>query len=207
MSLYILAASLYLFGVTIAYQNPSIWPVHVRKSRSTRVNMNPEHLIDCAVNSQIADLYGGVGSPVCIETKVSVFSGLGGLFDEAVTIGFLVMSYFFFKRSANGVIDWIDTEIGTENDYIDIEATSISSARGGWHGDQGLQSRREEEEVMEGTLVCPQCVGTGHFTWADSTDGDDYTTEEVCELCEGTGRIEQISWGRKTFTLPSDMKE
>ena len=198
MDVFYILTVLWLLNSAAAYQISSRGYIMGRNRLPNRLRMSPEHLIDCATNSQIADLYGGGGSPICIQSNVGVFSGLRGLFDQAVTIGFLVMSYFFFKRSANGVVDWIDTEVDPDSDYIDIDVNQNPSPSGRRRG-QDVRRRQDQDETEDGTRVCPQCVGTGYFSWEDGA-------EEECELCEGTGHIEQISWGgqRKanSFTLP-----
>lgn len=135
-----------------------------RSTAATHLHVGPDHLIDCAQSPQLAELFGGVKSDVCLQTQMGLFSGVGGLFDQAITIGFLVMSYFFFKRSANGVIDWIDTEVDEE----DILYNSSGAAA---------------------DTNCPKCAGTGRFSW----DDDDPSSASSCKLCDGTGKVDGSS--------------
>lgn len=167
------------------------------------LRLGPEHLIDCTVNSQIADLYGGSSSSVCLQPTVGAFSGLGGLFDHAVTIGFLVMSYFFFKRSANGVVDWIDLDMKPNNDYIDVQENAYNSLNRRYE-----PQRSDTERSPNNTRTCPQCVGTGYFTWTDGDNTEDILGPQKCQLCEGMGTIDRLPLFRRrnesTFTLPPD---
>jgi len=140
----------------------------------TRVGGLSEHLVDCVANPQIAELYGGVNSAVCIDKNIGIFSGLGGLIEQSVTIGFLVMSYFFFKRSSNGVSDWIEADVERDDDlefsnsYLDDDGNEIDT--------DGSSSEE-----------CPQCNGTGQFSWNKKKLNKN--SFSPCELCGGSGTI------------------
>ena len=155
-----------------------------RLAQAARLRVISDHLIDCVQNPQLAELFGGAKSDACLQTRMGLFSGVGGLFNQAITIGVLVMSYFFFKRSANGVIDWIDTE-------VDEEDILYNSVRG-----------------RDGAIDCPKCAGTGKFTW----DADDPSSSDLCEICNGTGKIDRPlakmrRGGREDFELPRATRE
>lgn len=165
----------------------------VRRLAPSRLQVGPEHLIDCAQSPQLAELFGGAKSDVCLQTQMGLFSGVGLVFDQAITIGFLVMSYFFFKRSTNGVVDWIDTEVD-DDDILDS-----SPWAGGGTSSRGVNrvvSRRSSTsgDIVE-EITCPQCAGTGKFSW-----GDDVDDEDDCELCGGTGIVEKLQRGTGAVT-------
>ena len=145
-----------------------------------------EHLVDCASNPAIAELYGGLSSDFCLqragESSSSLFRGLGGLVEQAATIGFLVMSYFFFKRTANGISEWEeeddDDEVTYNNDNLGVEERF------------GKELRR-----------CPQCNGRGKFEFDGNSD-----SAPVCDLCGGSGSIVR-SVRAKTLGLPKSSRE
>lgn len=160
-----LALSLLLLLATVAY---GLRP-HFSASRSlsrrstTKLNTFSEHLLDCAANPQIAELLGSSNS-MCLETSYNPLGGVGGLIEQAFTIGFLVMSYFFFKRTAGGVLDW---ERAADDDDEDDDVEE-------W-------ANRNSEEEDDEASYCPQCNGAGRFA------------SSACSLCMGSGRIEVIS--------------
>ena len=59
-----------------------------------------------------------IGKDMCIVRDGS-FDIVKGFVDQVFTIGFLIMSYFFFKRSANGIIDFNDDDDVDDNDEND----------------------------------------------------------------------------------------
>lgn len=135
-----------------------------------------EHLVDCAENPAIAELYGALANDFCLQRADStstIFRGLGGMVEQAATIGFLVMTYFFFKRTANGISEW-------END----DDEDVNDDNNG-DGDLSEELRR-----------CPQCNGRGKFEFDGS--GDNAPT---CDLCGGSGSIVR-SIRAKTLGLP-----
>ena len=142
-----------------------------------------EHLVDCVANPAMAELYGGLSSDYCLqragEESSSLFRGLGGLIEQAATIGFLVMSYFFFKRSANGISELEDDDDDDEVDY-----------RGGSNSDFDNELRR-----------CPQCNGRGKFEF-DGNSG----SAPLCDLCGGSGTIMRTVRA-KTLGLPMSSRQ
>lgn len=139
-----------------------------------------EHLVDCSANPEIAELYGALANDFCLQradSSATIFRGLGGFVEQAATIGFLVMSYFFFKRTANGISEWED-----DDDEEDM-ASSINDSDN--DGSVGKESRR-----------CPQCNGRGKFEFDGNAD-----TAPTCDLCGGSGSIIR-SVRAKTLGLP-----
>eukprot|EP01041_Mallomonas_annulata_P008540 gene8540-17614_t len=94
-----------------------------------------EHLIDCVNNPEIAEVYGGLQSEYCLQPNGGWLNGIGGLFNQMITIGFLLASYYIFKSSDL----WTD---GKE---------SVSSTKS-----NSNQSKRRQ---------CPQCNGAGYTRW------------------------------------------
>jgi len=51
-------------------------------------------------------------------------------------------------------------------------------------------------------MICPECHGEGCHTYDDTDSRGEHTTEEeICEECEGTGKVESdlgdsagVSW-------------
>ena len=135
-----------------------------------------EHLVDCAENPAIAELYGALANDFCLQKADSpsiIFRGLGGLVEQAATIGFLVMSYFFFKRTANGISEW------ENDDDEDFDGDN--------NGDGDLS-----EELRR----CPQCNGRGKFEFDGGADN-----APICDLCGGSGSIVR-SIRARTLGLP-----
>jgi hypothetical protein len=139
-----------------------------------------EHLVDCAAHPEIAEVYGALANDFCLQTtdsSATIFRGLGGFVEQAATIGFLVMSYFFFKRTANGISEWEDDDDEEDMSPRDNDSdTDIS---------QGKESRR-----------CPQCNGRGKFEFDGNAD-----SAPMCDLCGGSGSIIR-SVRAKTLGLP-----
>lgn len=75
-----------------------------------------EHLVDCASDPRLAELYGN--GEVCIQNDWGGLISISGFVGQVATIGFLVMSYYFFKRTRGGILDWQDTE-DDNDDYED----------------------------------------------------------------------------------------
>ena len=155
-----------------------------RKSRLTPPRTLPEHLIDCAANPVLADLYGGSGSAYCMQGSMGPLSGLGSVVEQALTIGFLVSAYFFFKRSRGGIIDWNETTV----DDWEIEEDEDEG------GDLAVGDKefieafdRMQKRRRSSSKPCPQCGGSGRFSWTTASS----TTR--CSLCEGSGIISSPS--------------
>lgn len=148
---------------------------HGMRSTDTKLRV-VEHLADCT-NPAIAELFGGVSSEYCLQTDgtPTVFGGIGGLIRQAGTIGFLVMSYYFFKRSSNGIMDWDDDD---DDDDIDDDAESNQL-----YNQNNSNMQGNGERVRPQTRRCPQCNGTGKFEF------DGAETATMCDLCNGSGII------------------
>lgn len=145
-----------------------------------------EHLVDCTANPAIAEIYGDLAKDFClqpIESSSTIFRGLGGLVEQAATIGFLVMSYFFFKRTANGISEW-------EEDDDDYDEAAQTDGEGGESGPVASQLRR-----------CPQCNGRGKFEF----DGN-ASTSPICDLCGGSGSLMRTVRS-KTLGLPPSSRQ
>lgn len=139
-----------------------------------------EHLVDCAANPEIAELYGALANDFCLQradSSATIFRGLGGFVEQAATIGFLVMSYFFFKRTANGISEWEDDDVEEDMFSRDNDRDTDVS--------EGKESRR-----------CPQCNGRGKFEFDGNAD-----SAPMCDLCGGSGSIIR-SVRAKTLGLP-----
>jgi hypothetical protein len=138
-----------------------------------------EHLAECANNPALQDVYGGLQGDYCIQNG-GLINGFSGLFEQAVTIGFLIMSYYFFKRSAKGIAEWEEAD-DDDDDYYAMEESNSISGR-----DRGMRR-------------CPQCNGTGKFEF----DGD--SSSSVCDLCNGAGMIPK-STKAQVLGLPKSSK-
>jgi hypothetical protein len=140
-----------------------------------------EHLVDCAHDPALKELYGELQGKYCLNPDGGLLQGFGGMFNQALTIGFLVMSYYFFKRSANGITEW--EEADDDDDFAMDQSFSSSSGIG------NKNMRR-----------CLQCNGTGKFEW-DGSGGS-----SICDLCNGSGFIPKIA-RIKTFGLPKSSRQ
>jgi hypothetical protein len=156
-----------------------------RKSRLTPPRTLPEHLIDCAANPVLADLYGGSGSAYCMQGSMGPLSGLGSVVEQALTIGFLVSAYFFFKRSQGGIIDWNETTV----DDWEIEEEDEDEGGEFAVGDKEFTEAfdRMQKRRRSSSKQCPQCGGSGRFSWTAASSAT------RCNLCEGLGVISSPS--------------
>mmetsp|Transcript_18142 Transcript_18142/g.17478 ORF Transcript_18142/g.17478 Transcript_18142/m.17478 type:complete len:215 (-) Transcript_18142:104-748(-) len=168
-------------------------PVYSQKrryERSSRLYV-VEHLIDCTANPAIAELYGNLAKDYCLKppdgSTSSLFRGLGGLLEQAATIGFLVMSYFFFKRTANGISEWEDDD---DDEDESIRSNDDTNVKKNSQGSQASEMRR-----------CPQCNGLGKFEF----DGENASVS-ICDLCEGSGSIRK-SKRAKPLGLPQSSRQ
>ena len=143
-----------------------------------------DNLLDCVANPILGELY----ADSCLQTDGAtvVVDSIAGLIRQAGTIGFLVMSYFFFKRSANGISDWDDDD--DDEDEFDVNDANSNN------NFEGENSRAEK------LSRCPQCNGTGKFEW----DGDNYVS--ICDLCNGAGMIARSTRVR-ALGLPTSSRE
>jgi hypothetical protein len=157
-----------------------------RLSTSSTRRFVIEHLVDCTANPAIAEIYGDLAKDFClqpVESTSTIFRGLGGFVEQAATIGFLVMSYFFFKRTANGISEWEEDD----DDYDEAAQTDSTS------GDKG--------PVASELRRCPQCNGRGKFEF----DGN-ASTSPICDLCGGSGSLMR-SVKSKTLGLPPSSRQ
>lgn len=182
------------------------------RSKLVPLRTLPEHLIDCANNPILADLYGGAGSAYCLQKDMNFFSGFGSVLEQALTIGFLVSSYFFFKRSQAGIKDWIETEDDNDDEFDRLndeneEEEFFQDLTAGEDSEEFneafeliRQNRQRRTKMNKETRTCPQCNGSGRFSW--STD-----SSAVCDMCRGAGVMSMpstpTSGMRGTRFLPS----
>ena len=92
------------------------------------------------------------------------------------------MCYFFFKRSANGIIDF---------DILDYEGV-----------DGVTDTNKSSSSSYASTRQCPKCNGKGRFNW----DGQSFLSAAEmpqCDLCGGTGKLRGSS-RRNRSSLPSE---
>jgi len=155
--------------------------------RRTERQTLPEHLIDCAANPVLADLYGGGGSPYCFQIHPGIFTGFGSILEQTLTIGFLVSSYFFFKRSQGGIIDWNETQVDEdeEDDYGDSEERDLFEPNvddSPEFTEAFERMRLKRQRQVQRKRNCPQCGGSGTFTWTGPA--------KVCDMCVGTGTLD-----------------
>ena len=155
------------------YRSPSSRFIRCRnlaRKPSTRLHLF-DHFIDCAAYPDIAALYGGPSSSMCLGGQSGLSYLLSGGFSQLVTFAFLLVSYYAFKRGVNFLEingdEWSDPY---ENEAEDRAFKSQVDRRG------KVEASGEEVEV----IACPKCNGSGVFTW--SREG---LTE--CDLCAGKG--------------------
>lgn len=149
-----------------------------------------EHLVDCASDPRLAELYGN--GEVCIQNDWGGLISISGFVGQVATIGFLVMSYYFFKRTRGGILDWQDTE--DDNDDYEDEGRDDSydyfgdkrGATTAWNGGN-IKNQKNARSVYAPQEMrmrrCPQCSGTGKFNWKDSQG------QEICDVCIGAGSL------------------
>ena len=150
------------------------------RARFKPANTLPEHLIDCAANPVLADLYGGIGSPYCMQKNPGLFTNFGSILEQTLNIGFLVSVYFFAKRSQGGIIDWNETQVKEDDEEEDEDGSWLNNSN---EEEEGRRGRRNQQEGRRRRRACPQCGGAGRFSWSSAGDA-------VCEMCTGTGTIE-----------------
>jgi hypothetical protein len=154
-----------------------------------------EHLVDCNIDTRLAELWDN--GEVCIQNDWGGIASISGFVGQVATIGFLVMTYYFFKRTKGGVLDWQDED--EEDDVDDYEENEeydddVFGDRRGASGVTrgGIKSARLQQQEMQQKQQkrqdmrlrrCPQCNGTGKFDWGGSRE------EETCDLCLGAGSL------------------
>jgi len=105
-----------------------------------------------------------------------------GFIDQVFSIGFLIMSYFFFKRTANGIIDFDEDDNDINNEINDND------------DDDELFPRNSDN-----TLRCPKCDGSGKFSWGNTLD--------QCDLCYGSGSLSIRMKNKNIKGLPNDVND
>ena len=175
----------FLGSLTQGFRLPRQTTLLTRKTHLAPPRTLPEHLIDCAANPVLADLYGGSGSAYCMQGSMGPFSGLGSVVEQALTIGFLVSAYFFFKRSQGGIIDWNETTV----DDWEIEEEDEDEGGEFAVGDKEFTEAfdRTQKRRRSSSKQCPQCGGSGRFSWTTASSAT------RCNLCEGLGVISSPS--------------
>lgn len=181
------------------------------RTLSRRIQSLPEHLIDCASNPMLADLYGGPESPYCFQQEVGPLAFLGSTLEQTFTIGFMVAAYFFFRRTRGGVRDWMETQVDADEEEAE-DAFFDDLRRGAAEGELSDAFLREDRRRVtrsgpsssvssEGSSEpqrCPQCNGLGKFSWGGA-DGGRYAP---CELCLGAGSIVVRNRGPRARSSP-----
>jgi len=147
----------------------------IRRKKTIALNV-VDHLINCETDlgPVITNI---IGRDMCIVREGS-FDIARGFVDQVFTIGFLIMSYFFFKRTANGIIDFDE-----DDDVIDDDDNNTND------DDDELFSRDANNNVR-----CPKCDGSGKFSWG--------TTMDQCDLCYGSGTLSIRMKNRNIKGLP-----
>jgi len=164
-----------------------------------------EHLVDCNIDTRLAELWDN--GEVCIQNDWGGIASISGFVGQVATIGFLVMTYYFFKRTKGGVLDWQDDDedddvdgYGENAEYGDDVFGERRGASGVTRGgiksarlqQQDFQQKRQDMRMRR----CPQCNGTGKFDWGGSRE------EETCDLCLGAGSL-AFSTKNVVRSLPS----
>ena len=159
---------------------PSILRSKLVKPSISRIHLI-EHLIDCDADKLAADMLNN--DAYCLHSSNLFMTDVRGFFDQVFTIGFLVISYYLFKRSENGVKEW--------NDYDDEDGLDTSD----------IQKQQEVSDVSSSFLrrknVCPLCNGVGSFSPSKGN------AKGTCELCQGSGIVESV----KTYNLPNEQNK
>lgn len=157
----------------------------VRKCSTRRYVV--EHLIDCKENPIIAEFIGQ-NSEYCINTisNGNIFTAFKGFSDQIFNIGFLIMSYFVFKRSKNGFVDI--NSISDDDTDDDSDADTVDDRRYYTMDNTDGRSKHSDRSNSIQPKTCPQCNGSGRcIVMKPSSDAD--RRPLVCDLCDGSGRI------------------
>lgn len=185
----------------------------LQSPRRTRLATLPEHLIDCAANPKLADIYGGPGSPFCYQNDGGLgFGDVGALLEQTLSIGFIVAVYFLLRRTQGGVKEWMEAEVD-EDEALEEDAFFADLRGDAPEGELTDAFQREDKAraarrsrargepapgVVEGSpqpQQCPQCGGLGKLGW-DSRQG-----LRECDMCLGVGAIALRNRGPRARTL------
>jgi len=171
-----------------------------RQSNISKIKLNViEHLIDCANNPTLAELYGGVGSEYCFQPDGGTANNIKGFLDELFTISFLVISYYAFKRQDLWRFEE-DENSKYEDNYNNIYSNLYKNKKQtGKKSDlfgSSTASSRERERGGERRVSCPQCDGRGVLSWKGRLT--------MCDLCNGKGDIPNFKVRRNLPVLPRE---
>ena len=150
-----------------------------------------EHLADCVNNPSIAEAFGGVQSEFCYQPNGLSSNQVGTLFQQIISIGFMVATYFLFKR--NGLAEFID--MSERDDDDDDEWVEMGSD--GTIGMRNSNKNRNNDKIDRNTqnsIKCPQCGGLGEIKFGFEMN--------YCDLCDGTGRVPYTFKPSSPPTLP-----
>lgn len=176
-----------------------------------------EHLADCVNNPSIAEAFGGVQSEFCYQPNGLSSNQVGTLFQQIISIGFMVATYFLFKR--NGLAEFIDmserddddddewVEMGSDgtiqdsrsmnrNKYDNMNSNSNHNNRN-TNGMRNSNKNRNNDKIDRNTqnsIKCPQCGGLGEIKFGFEMN--------YCDLCDGTGRVPYTFKPSSPPTLP-----
>ena len=210
-----------LLWLTLAHVHSLLTPTRVShvhfhpRSRSLLKGVE-SHLIDCSTK-EFSDLYGSIDSGLCMNTNMNLFSGIPGIFEQAVTIGFLISMYFFFKKLSTGEMQkaWDEVDINDNNNF-DFSKSRSSMDNIRRYNAERLDMQDENDDDDSYYMRCPQCDGVGTFiypqrasssSFAAGREGPDSSVEDICDLCDGEGVIQNFNRRRnpaKRLYLPPD---
>ena len=139
-----------------------------------------EHLADCVNNPKIAEAYGGLQSEFCFQPNGINAQDIGALFGQIAFMGFVISTYFLFKR--NGLAEIIgENKARAEPNPFECDDSWASVAS---EGTRGARWEGQRRGLRRRSMQCPQCGGRGVVSM--DTSG---STVETCDLCDGTGAV------------------
>jgi hypothetical protein len=108
---------IFSYGIHVAH---TLKPTHSHINNNKRLVSLPklnlfDHLIDCAQFPEIAAIYGGPQSSMCLGGQSGITRLFTGGLSQMITFALLLMSYYTFKRGANILDIGDDEEIGNMN--------------------------------------------------------------------------------------------
>ena len=163
-----------------------------------------EHLADCVNNPSIAEAFGGIQSEFCYQPNGLSSNQLGTLFQQITSIGFMVATYFLFKR--NGLAEFIDMSERDDDDndewvemdsdgaiqnnrninrsnYENMNRNTNTNNLNRNMNTNGMRNSNNYNMNRNGrnSIKCPQCGGLGEVKFGFEMN--------YCDLCDGTGRV------------------
>lgn len=199
-----------LLGSCVALLQPSERRLQPAAAHRSRLATLPDHLIDCAANPKLADIYGGPGSPFCYQNSGGLGLGdVGALLDQTLSIGFIVAVYFFLRRTQGGVKEWIEADVDPDEEddfFADLRGNAADGelTDAFKREDEARAARRSRARgeaapgAPEGSpqpQQCPQCGGLGKLGW-DTRQG-----LRECDMCLGVGVIALRNRGPRARSL------